>query len=134
MELPLPSYSTNEAAIHRLVDDILAYIFLLNATSPDPVSREHETTVASSQVCRRWRYIALHSRRIWGSIINYSRHPLKWIETLLDRSHPSMLDFGNRIFTVSLEDGGQDVLELVFNHVDRLKMFNLQNKKFINLF
>ena len=69
-----------------------------------------------------------------SSIINYSRHPLKWIETLLDRSHPSMLDFGNRIFTVSLEDGGQDVLELVFNHVDRLRMFNLQNKKFINLF
>ena len=33
MELPLP---TNEAPIHRLVNDILDYIFLLNATwSPD---------------------------------------------------------------------------------------------------
>ena len=85
------------------------------------ISREHEATVASSQVCMRWRSIALRCRRIWGS------HPLKWIETLLDRSYPSSLDYGNRIITVCLGDGGQDLLELVFNHIiDRLRMFNLQ--------
>ena len=126
MELPLTSYPTNEAAIHRLVDDILAYIFLLNATLPDLVCREHATTVASSQVCMRWRSIALHYHAIWGPIIDYSRHSLKWIETLLDRSHPSLLDFGSRINTVDLMDGRQGVLELVFNYIDRLRMFNLQ--------
>jgi hypothetical protein len=126
MELPLTSDSTNEAAIHRLVDDILAYIFLLNATLPDPDYREHATTVASSQVCMRWRSIALHCHKIWGPIIDYSLHSLKWIETLVDRSHPSPLDFGSRTNSVYLMDGGQSVLELVFNHIDRLRMFNLE--------
>jgi hypothetical protein len=126
MELPLPSYSTNEAAIHRLVDDVLVYIFFLNATLPDPDCRELETTVASSQVCRRWRSIALHCHRIWAPIIDYS-DSLKWIETLLDRSHPSLLDFGSRIKTIYLEeDGDQSVLELVFNRIDKLRTFNLQ--------
>ena len=36
------------------------------------------------------------------------------------------MDFGNWIKTVSLEDRQQDVLELVFNHIDRLRMFNFQ--------
>ena len=123
MEIALPSYAANEPAIHRLVDDILAYIFLLNATIP-----EHATTVAFSQVCTRWRSIGLNYHTIWGRIIDYHRHSLKWIETLLDRSNPSLLDFGSRINGVhftshSLAEG---VLELVFNHIDRLRIFNLQ--------
>ena len=120
---------SNEAAIHRLVDDILAHIFFLNATVPEPDVRKHATTVASSQVCMRWRSIALQCHAIWGPIIDYSRHSLKWIETLLDRSHSSPLDFGSRIARVNtfyLLDGGQGVLELVFNHIDRLRTFNLE--------
>ena len=115
---------TNEAAVHRLVDDVLAYIFFLNANVPDPDG--HATTVASSQVCMRWRSIALQCHTIWGLIIDYSQHSLKCIETLLDRSHPSSLDFGSRVDAVYLANNGQDVLELVFNHVDRLRTFNLQ--------
>ena len=126
MEFTLSSHPAKEAAFHRLVDDILAYIFLLNATLPDPDCREHTTTVASSQVCTRWRSIALNCRPIWGSIIDYPRHSLRWIETLLDRSYPSSLDFGSRINSVYLADGGPGVLELVFNHIDRLRIFNLQ--------
>ena len=68
MELPLPN--TNEAVIHRLVDNVLAYIFFLKATLPDADHHEHAATVASSQVCKRWRSIALHSHRIWGPIID----------------------------------------------------------------
>ena len=126
MEVALPSSAT-EPVIHRLVDDILAYIFLLNASLPDP--EHHATTVASSQVCTRWRCIALNCRTIWGRIIDYHRHSLKWIETLLDRSNPTSLDFGSRIkivYLADLADGGQGVLELVFNHIDRLRIFNLQ--------
>jgi hypothetical protein len=122
MEDALPNYSANEPAIHGLVDDILEYIFLLNATLPDS---EHATTVASSQVCSRWRSIALNCHTIWGRIIDYRRHSLKWIETLLDRSNPSLLDFGSRNNCVYLEDDRQGVLELVFNHIDRLRIFNL---------
>ena len=131
--LQIPSISANEPAIHRLVDDILAYIFLLNAQPPhpeseDPPTIEHATTVASSQVCTRWRSIALDCHTIWALIIDYRRHPLKWIETLLDRSKPSLFDFGDRFNSVlskELVDGGQGVLELVFNHIDRLRIFNL---------
>lgn len=125
MEFTLSSHP-KEAAFHRLVDDILAYIFLLNALPDPPKYREHMTTVASSQVCRRWRSIALNCRPIWGSIIDYPVHSLRWIETLLDRSYPSSLDFGSRIDSVCLVDGGLGVLELVSNHVDRLRTFNLQ--------
>ena len=118
------SYSANEPPIHILADDILAYIFLLNATIP-----EHATTVASSQVCTRWRSIALNYRTIWGHIIDYHRHSLKWIETLLDRSNPLSLDFGSRLYRVYwalIADDKRSVLELVFNHIDRLRIFNLQ--------
>ena len=138
MEVALPVCSANEPAIHRLVDDILEYIFLLNAThlsdldSEDPPSvefqLEHATTVASSKVCTRWRSIALNCHTIWGLIIDYRRHSLKWIETLLDRSSPSLLDFGSRIKSVyltDLADDGQGALELVFNRIDRLRIFNL---------
>ena len=125
MEVALPSNSANEPAIHKLVDDILENIFLLNATLPDP-ELQHATTVASSQVCTRWRSIALNFHTIWSLIIDYRRHSLKWIETLLDRSNPSLLDFGNQFITVCLEDGRQDVLEMVFNHIDRLRTFNIQ--------
>ena len=123
MEVALPS-SANEPVIHRLVDDILAYILLLNATIP-----EHAATVASSQVCTRWRSIALNYHTIWGHIIDYHRHPLKWIEILLDRSNPSLLDFGsriNRVYCAIIADDGQGVLELVFNHIDRLRIFNAE--------
>ena len=136
MEVAIP---TNEPAIHRLVDDILEYIFLLNATPPywsPPVTEstwkdqqptvEHATTLASSQVCMRWRSIAFNCHTIWGLIINYHRHSLRWIETLLDRSNPSPLDFGRRFDSIYLDDGRQGVLELVFNHIDRLRIFNAQ--------
>ena len=127
MEVALPRSSPNEPAIHKLVDDILEYIFLLNATPPDhELEAEHATTLASSQVCTRWRTIALNCYTIWSLIIDYHRHSLKWIETLLVRSNPSSLDFGSRISSVYLEDGGQDVLELVFNYIHRLRIFNLQ--------
>ena len=135
MEVALPSNSPNEPAIHKLVDDILEEIFLLNAShtlplaDPELQKLQHATTVASSQVCTRWRSIALNCHTIWSLIINYRRHSLKWIETLLDRSNPSLLDFGSRI-----TDGGvyidgdrraRGVLKLVFNHTHRLRIFNL---------
>ena len=128
MEVTLPRYSVNEPVIHRLVDDILEYIFLFYATPPGPYSDPkvgHETTVASSQVCTRWRSIALNCHTIWGLIIDYPLHSPKWIEKLLDRSNPSSLDFGSRLNSVYLKSGGRGVLELVFNHIDRLRIFNL---------
>ena len=123
MEVALSGYSVNGPDIHRLVDDILGYIFSLNSTIP-----EHATTLASSQVCTRWRSIALNYHTIWSRIIDYERHSLKWIETLLDRSNPSLLDFGSRIRNINgiiLADGGQGLFELVFNHIDRLRVFNV---------
>ena len=76
------------------------------------------TTVASSQVCTRWRFIALNCHTIWSHIINYRRYSLKWIETLLVRSNPSSLDFGSQISSVYMEEDGQGVLEVV------LRIFN----------
>ena len=131
-QMALPSNSANEPAIQRLVDDNLEYIFILNATPSPPVHKhtvEHTTTVATSQLCTRWRSIAFNYTTIWALIIDYHRHSLKWIETLLDRSYPSPLDIGTRSSIFYLDEDGEgkseDALELVSNHIDRLRIFNL---------
>ena len=66
---------------------------------------------------------------IWGCIIDYCRYSLKWVDLLLRRSDPSLLDFGSRISQIDLTgrpDSGLSMLKLVFNHTSRLRVFNLQ--------
>jgi hypothetical protein len=120
-----------EAFIHKLPNETLADIFLLNASLQDMGWGDDraEATIASSQVCSRWRSIALSYPTIWGCIINYNEHSLKWIDELLRRSEASLLDFGSRIWRIDLSgrhDSGLGVLKLVFNHTSRLRTFSLQ--------
>ena len=132
--------TTKEPFIYVLADDILAYIFLLNA-SGDPTGytdlsrRELEAaTMASSQVCARWRSVALGYPRIWACIINYIRHSPRWINELLRRSDPSPLDFGSRIHRIdlsirndrALHDSERIILGLVMNYSSRLRTFSSQ--------
>jgi hypothetical protein len=56
-------------------------------------------------------------------------HSLKWIDELLRRSDPALLDFGNHVQHIDLSDrhdGGLSVLELVLNHTSRLRIFSLK--------
>jgi hypothetical protein len=122
--------STKEPPIFKLMTEIFEHIFLLNATDPDDyVPDRAATTMASSQVCTKWRSAALNYPMIWGHIIFYDEHALGWIDELLRRSEPSLLDFGSRLQRISISDrhdGELGVLELVLNHMPRLRIFNLQ--------
>jgi hypothetical protein len=113
-----------------ILADVLIYIFTLNATHPDALARDRaRTTIACSQVCARWRLIALGYPVIWSPVIDYNYHSLKLIEEMLNRSAPSLFDFGSRVRAIDLtcRDGrGLSVLELVFNHAARLRVFHLQ--------
>jgi hypothetical protein len=68
---------------------------------------------------------------IWGHIISYDQHSLPWIDELLRRSEPSLLDFGSRIQFIILSDRYDSELgvsKLVLNHTPRLRVFSLEVK------
>jgi hypothetical protein len=74
------------------------------------------------QVCARGGSRALNL----GCIIDYCQYSLKWVDELLCRSAPPLLDIGSRIRQIDLTDRGLSMLELTLNHTQRLKVFNLQ--------
>ena len=130
MKLPGPDNSFKATPIDSVADDILLDIFLLNATLCDPSSYNRAVvTTACSQVCVRWRFLALNYPAIWGCIIDFRQHSLQWIETFLCRSSPSLFDFGGRTKQLDLsirQDDELSVLELVFNHISRLRIFHFR--------
>ena len=74
--------NANEPAILRLVDGILAHIFLLNTTKPDP-ELEDPTTVASSPgIYEMAVHCTQQSRDLESYHFDYRQHSRKWIETL----------------------------------------------------
>jgi F-box-like len=118
--------------VYRLPRDILEHIFALNATDPQVwVVDRAAVTLAASQVCTKWRSTALSYPMIWGNTIIYHQHSLGWIDVLLRRSEPSLLDFGSHVGCIAMTDrldGELGVLGLVFRHTSRLRTFNLQAK------
>lgn len=94
------------SSIARLSDDILASIFLLNMQYSPGDSSFHRifneviTTRYTSQVCSRWRTIALAYPLLWDCIIVLGFGPriwktlfsLEWIEEYLQRSMQSSID------------------------------------------
>ncbi|KAF8815415.1 hypothetical protein BYT27DRAFT_6698323 [Phlegmacium glaucopus] len=122
-----PSETEGPPPVFKLTNDLLAYIFLMNATRSDRQSIERAaTTLASSQVCTIWRSVALGYPTLWNCIIDYHGDSLDWIDELLRRSDPSLFDFGSRVRSVALSEDRLGVLELVFNHSSRLRTFSLQ--------
>lgn len=76
-------------AIFNLNEDILLYIFTLNANM---LSHEHalDTTRITSQVCRGWRHLMLATSSLWARVIDmdYISYPWseKWRHELIRRS------------------------------------------------
>ena len=89
-----------QALIQRLPDEILELIFLINTSKLVKKGNEnhpydpHLTTLATAQVCQRWRAVALDYPVIWSRIINFEQHSPLWIETLLARSGSALIDVG----------------------------------------
>ena len=78
---PSPSLSPR---IHALPDELLTAIFLLN--------RDSTTTIDSSQVCRRWRQVALEYPILWARILDFDLDSAEWSEELLRRSKDLPID------------------------------------------
>jgi hypothetical protein len=70
----------DQAPIHGLPDEILEVIFLINTFklveqgNEDHTYDPHSTTLATAQVCQRWRAVAMDYPVIWSRIINYEEH------------------------------------------------------------
>ena len=74
----------DQVPIHCLPDEILQLIFLINTPKLVEQGNEnysydpHSTTLATAQVCQRWRAVALDYPVIWSRIINYEQHSPLW--------------------------------------------------------
>ncbi|KAF8159349.1 hypothetical protein B0H34DRAFT_400134 [Crassisporium funariophilum] len=116
------------ALINQLADEILGAIFLIN-TAKATYYNPHSTTLATAQVCSRWRAVALSYSALWSKIIDYERHPPTWIEELLRRSGSSLIDVGeDSVFKpVELQNPrAMEVLQPVFGQSSRLRTFSLK--------
>ncbi|KAF4578296.1 hypothetical protein EYR40_001543 [Pleurotus pulmonarius] len=85
--------NTHLLSISRLPLDVLSDILEALARAPAPQSPTftpeagayaHRDLLPATQVCRRWRHLALHSPRIWGCISACA--PLRVVELFLERS------------------------------------------------
>jgi hypothetical protein len=88
----------------------------------------HSTTLATAQVCQRWRAVALNYPVIWSRIINYQEHSPLWIETLLARSGSALIDVGGDSAFEAVEFGycrGKPILQSIFQRIASLKTVSL---------
>ena len=124
----------SDAPIHGLPDEILGVIFLINTSKLVEQGNEnhpydpHSTTLATAQVCQRWRAVALDYPVIWSRIINFEQHPPLWIETLLARSGSGLIDVGgdSAFEPIKLQHPrGKPVLQSIFQRVARLRTVSL---------
>ena len=114
----------DQAPIHSLPDEILEVIFLIHASELVKDGR-YDRTLATAQVCQRWRAVALDYPIIWSRIIDYENHSPLWIETLLARSGSTLIDVG-RDSTVKLQyPRATPVLKSIFKRNTNLKTVNL---------
>ena len=89
------------------------------------------TTLATAQVCQRWRSVALDYPVIWSRIINYEQHSPLWIETLLVRSGSTLIDvyrnspFEPIIIPRQCPRQHKPVLQSIFQRIASLKTISL---------
>ena len=132
------SQGCDEAPIEGLPNEILEVIFLINTSKLVEQGNEndfydpHSTTLATAQVCRRWRAVALDYPVIWSRIINYEQHSPLWIETLLMRSGSALIDVGgdSEFEPVKLQHPrGKPVLQSIFQRISSLKTVSLHIRR-----
>ncbi|KAF9559305.1 hypothetical protein CPC08DRAFT_527182 [Agrocybe pediades] len=111
------------AAIHKIHDDLLWHIFLLNANlndiytlkavyQPGQESIRHRyspltITRRTSQVCTRWRHLILRSSSIWGRLIHLDcldQVTDQWRMEVLMRSRDAPLEIKGDTIGYMMED------------------------------
>lgn len=113
--------------IDALPDEVLAFIFLLNAfrrQNYDP----HPTTINSLLVCKRWYHVAVNYGPIWSRLIDYDRNPIPWVRELLLRSKASLIDIGDQSIFQNAHLGhhrASPILEVLFENRPRIRTMNI---------
>jgi len=133
MEEPIEAVVSVQPPIDQLPDELLGAIFVLNTVKEvedghllhDP----HATTLSSLLVCKRWHGVVMNYPELWVRIIDYDKHPPRWIEELLRRSKASLIEVGeDSVFKhVQLRfPRGKIVLHHIFKDTSRIKTLSLQ--------
>jgi hypothetical protein len=78
--------------IHAFPNELLTAIFLLNTDAT--------TTICSSQVCRRWRQVALEYPILWARMVDFELDSAEWSEELLRRSKDLAIDVRQQTFNL----------------------------------
>lgn len=114
------SFALEEARVYnahspvfRLSNDVLESI-LLDVASSSPFTKATDAAMKLSQVCHRWRAVALHSGRLWARI---SGGP-KLFELILARSLSAPL-------YLTLDIRHVEKTNLVFGQIDRIVAMSL---------
>jgi len=120
-KLPIPH-------VFRIPNEILGFIFLLNATSTKGKTDDpRRTTMATSQVCQRWRNVALSYPELWSRIMNFKKDPIPLLIELLKRSDPVPIDVGKDDQQVTLGTGdGRKILDILTASIQRIRTFNVE--------
>ena len=88
------SSTSLSSPIFKLNDDVLLYIFMLNADMFDDVDAL-DTARFTSQVCRSWRTLMLASSSLWARLIDMDRisdsSGDEWRKELMERSGDALL-------------------------------------------
>ena len=114
--------------VFKIPNEVLGVIFLLNATSTkgkmdDPL----RTTMGASQVCQRWRNVALSYPELWSCVMDFQKDPFLLLIELLRRSDPVPIDVGKDDQQVTLRSGdGRALLEILTASTQRIRTFNVE--------
>ncbi|KIK05667.1 hypothetical protein K443DRAFT_90785 [Laccaria amethystina LaAM-08-1] len=114
--------------VFRTPNEILGFIFLLNATSTrGKMDDPRRTTMATSQVCQRWRNVALSYPELWSRIMNFEKDPIPLLIELLKRSDPVPIDVGRDDQQVTFgTDDGRKILKNLTASFQRIRTFNVE--------
>lgn len=106
------------APIQSIDDDVLMYIFTLNADifSDGPLALH--TTRHTSQVCHRWRSLVVDSPSMWAKLdldAFHSASTHKWLEEIIRRSGAAPLWITGHLFTLFPTDKIKNLRKVFFN-------------------
>ncbi|KIK05700.1 hypothetical protein K443DRAFT_674981 [Laccaria amethystina LaAM-08-1] len=111
--------------VFRTPNEVLGFIFLLNATSTrGKMGDSRRTTMATSQVCQRWRNVALSYPELWSRIMNFEKDPIPLLIELLKRSDPVLIDVGrdDQQVTLGTHDGRKNILTASIHRIRTLNV------------
>ncbi|KDR68310.1 hypothetical protein GALMADRAFT_272715 [Galerina marginata CBS 339.88] len=126
-----PIHLGSNSPVSYLDDDVLLYIFKINAHLPGEyrTAGPHPLIVTrmTSQVCRRWRALVVDSPSIWASLIDIdllNTTTEDWSDEVMRRTGSSLLSVKGNIL-LPLKTSRSLLSDLLANHWSRIQEFTM---------